>query len=67
MFDLILLVIDFILFILSFTYLFLDLGSYKGEKGKNLKGTFIPKRSKYALLFGLLALLLAVINSLFYV
>ncbi len=67
MFNLILSVIDFILFILSFTFLFLDLDSYRGEKGKDLKGNVLPKRSKYALLFGLLALLVAVIHSLLYV
>jgi len=78
MFDLILLFIDVILFVLSFTFVIIDFKSYVGEKNmlekkyvgeKNeaLKGTFIPKKSRYALLFGLLALVLAVFNSLFYV
>ena len=67
MFNLILLFIDFTLFILSFVFIVLDLKSYKEEKNVELKGTVLPKRSKYALLFGLLALILAVIISLGYV
>jgi len=66
MFNLILLFIDVMLFILSFAYLIIDLKSYIEEKNEDAKGTFIPKRSRYALLFGLLALLLAVIISLGY-
>ncbi len=67
MFDLILLFIDVILFVLSFTFVIIDFKSYVGEKNEALKGTFIPKHSRYALLFGLLAIILAVFNSLFYV
>jgi len=66
MFDLILLFIDIILFILSFTYLFLDLESYQREKNEDSKSTVIPKRSRFALLFGLLALVVAVIISIGY-
>lgn len=67
MFDLILLFIDVILFVFSFVFVIIDIKSYEGEKNEALKGTFIPKHSQYALLFGLLALILAVFNSLFYV
>jgi len=67
MFDLILLFIDVGLFVSSFVFVILDIKSYIGEKNETLKGTFIPKQSRYALLFGLLALIIAVLNSLFYV
>jgi len=66
MFDIILLFIDVALFISSFVFVILDLKSYIGEKNDSLKGTFIPKQSRYALLFGLLALIIAILNSLFY-
>ena len=67
MFDLILLFIDVALFVSSFVFVILDFKSYTGEKNEALKGTFIPKQSRYALLFGLLAVIIAVLNSLFYV
>ncbi|TKJ24301.1 MAG: hypothetical protein CEE43_01040 [Promethearchaeota archaeon Loki_b32] len=67
MFDLILLFIDAGLFVLSFIFVIIDFKSYVGEKNETLKGTFIPKQSRYALLFGLLAIIIAVLNSLFYV
>ena len=67
MFDLILLFIDVALFVSSFVFVILDVKSYIGEKNEALKGTFIPKQSRYALLFGLLALIIAILNSLFYV
>ncbi len=67
MLTIIFLFIDFTLFILSFVFIILDLGSYKQERNEELKGTIIPKRSKFALLFGLLALVLAVITSLGYI
>ncbi len=67
MFDLILLFIDVALFVSSFVFVILDIKSYEGEKNEALKGTFIPKQSRYALLFGLLAVIIAVLNSLFYV
>ena len=66
MFNLILLFIDIILFILSFAYLFLDLESYRREKNEDSKSTVIPKRSRFALLFGLLALVVSVIISIGY-
>ncbi|MFX1592916.1 MAG: hypothetical protein ACFFB6_13600 [Promethearchaeota archaeon] len=64
---LILLFIDIILFILSFAYLILDVESYRREKNEDSKSTVIPKRSRFALLFGLLALIVAVIISIGYV
>ncbi len=67
MFNLILLFINFTLFVLSFVYLILDLKSYKQEKNEDFKATVIPKRSKFALIFGLLALILAIIISLGYI
>ena len=67
MFDLILLFIDVALFVSSFVFVILDVKSYIGEKNEALMGTFIPKQSRYALLFGLLAVIIAVLNSLFYV
>lgn len=66
MFDIILLFIDTILFILSFVFVILDIKTYEGEEKEALKGTLIPKKSRFALIFGLLALILAVLNSLFY-
>ena len=66
MINLIFLFIDFTLFILSIVFIILDIKSYKLEKNEEQKGTVIPKRSKFALLFGLLALVLAVIISLGY-
>jgi len=66
MLNLIFLFIDITLFVLSFAYLFLDLESYRKEKNEELKSTVIPKRSRFALLFGLLALVVAVITSLGY-
>ncbi len=67
MFYLILLFINFTLFVLSFVYLILDIKSYKHEKNEDFKATVLPKRSKFALLFGLLALLLAIIISIGYI
>ena len=61
MFDIILLFIDITLFVLSFVFVILDIKSYEGEKKEALKGTIIPKHSRYALLFGLLALIVAVL------
>jgi hypothetical protein len=67
MLNLIFLFLDFTMFILSFVFIILDLKSYQHEKNEELKGTVITKRSRFALLFGLLALILAVIISLGYV
>ena len=66
MFDIILLFIDVALLVSSFVFVILDIKSYIGDKNEALKGTFIPKQSRYALLFGLLALIIAILNSLFY-
>jgi hypothetical protein len=66
MFNLILLFADVILFVLSFIFIILDVKSYENEKNEELKSTVIPKRSRYALLFGLLALVVSVIISLGY-
>jgi hypothetical protein len=55
------------MFVLSFIFLILDLESYEKEKNEDLKRILIPKRSKYALLFGLLALVGSVIISIGYV
>ncbi len=67
MLNLILLFLIIALFLLSFIYLILDLESYQLEKNEDSKRTFIPKRSRYALLFGLLALVSSVILSIGYV
>lgn len=67
MLNLILSIIDITLFVLSFAYLFLDLQSYRREKNEDSKSTVIPKRSRFALLFGLLALIVAVVLSIGYV
>jgi hypothetical protein len=67
MLNLILLFLIITLFVLSFIFLILDLESYQKEKNENSKRTIIPKRSRYALLFGLLALVSSVILSIGYV
>ena len=64
MFTIILLVIDFILFILSFVFVILDIKTYKESKNQQNIARKFPKRSAYSLMFGLLALILAVIISL---
>jgi hypothetical protein len=67
MLNFILLFLVIALFLLSFIFLFLDLESYQKEKNEDSKRTLIPKRSRYALLFGLLALVSSVILSIGYV
>ncbi len=67
MIDIILLFLDLTLFLLSFVYLIRDAKSYEGEETSEFKSNVLPKHSQYALMFGLLALVLAVVNSLFYV
>jgi hypothetical protein len=67
MLNLILLFLIITLFVLSFIFLILDLESYQKEKNEDSKRTLIPKRSRYALLFGLLALVSSVILSIGYV
>jgi hypothetical protein len=66
MLNLILLFLIIALFVLSFIFLILDLESYQKEKNEDSKRTYIPKRSRYALLFGLLALVTSVILSIGY-
>jgi hypothetical protein len=66
MLNLILLFLIITLFLLSFIFLILDLESYQKEKNVDSKRTLIPKRSRYALLFGLLALVSSVILSIGY-
>lgn len=66
MIDLILLSLGFIFFLLTFAFLLLDIKNYETEKNSGFKSTVLSKHSQYALMFGLLALMLAVINSLFY-
>jgi hypothetical protein len=66
MLDLILLFLIITLFVLSFIFLILDLESYQKEKNEDSKRTYIPKQSRYALLFGLLALVTSVILSMGY-
>ena len=67
MFNIILLFIDFIFFLLSIIFVILDVKSYQQEKNEDFNSTAIPKWSKYALLSGLLSLLVAVILSLGYI
>ncbi|MFW9827866.1 MAG: hypothetical protein ACFFEY_09755 [Candidatus Thorarchaeota archaeon] len=66
MFNLILLFLDVGLFVLSIVFLILDVKSYESEKNEEFKTTLISKRSRLALLFGLLALVVSVIVSLGY-
>ncbi len=63
---LILLFFDITLFLLSFIFLILDVDSYQNETNEDFKRTLIPKRSRYALLFGLLALVISVMMSIGY-
>ena len=67
MLDIIFLLADFALFLLSFIFLIRDVKSYEEEKNIDFKSTVLPKNSQFAIMFGLLALILAVINSLLYV
>ncbi|MFW9897145.1 MAG: hypothetical protein ACFFD7_15175 [Candidatus Thorarchaeota archaeon] len=64
MLGLILLFIDFVLFLLSFVSIILDISKYKENKYEDLPTNKFPKWSARSLLFGLLALILAVIVSL---
>ncbi len=67
MIDIIFLILDFVLFLLAFTFLIRDVKSYEKEQTTDFKSTVLPKHSQYAIMLGLLALVLAVINSLFYI
>ena len=64
MLDLILLFLNFPLFLLSFVFIILDIRNYKENKYKDLSTNKLPKRSSYSLACGLLALIIAVIISL---
>ena len=66
MFNLILLFIDIILFILSFVFIILDNKSYINKEDKEIDLKEIPKFSKYALMCGLLALVVMIIVSFGY-
>ena len=66
MLDVIFTFLCFIFFLLTFAFIMLDSKSYEAEKNSGFEATILSKNSKYSLLFGLLALLFAVINSLFY-
>jgi hypothetical protein len=66
MLTLILLILNFTLFILGFIFIILDLKNYTENRYSNLKGNELPKLSSRSLLFSLLALILAVVVSLAY-
>ena len=63
MLDLILLFVNFTLFTLSFVFVLLDIKNYTENKYKDLDTNKLPKLSSRSLLFGLLALIIAVIIS----
>ncbi len=67
MIDIILLFVGVFFFLLTFVFLLLDIKNYEAEKNSGFKSNLLSKHSQYALLFGLLALVIAVLNSLFYV
>lgn len=64
LFALILLTLDFVLFLLSFIYIILDLKNYEANRYDDLETTKLPKLSSRSLLFSLLALFSAVILSI---
>ena len=63
MLNIILLSLDFVLFVLSFVYIILDIKNYQEDRYKDLEKNQLPKMSSRGLLFGLLALIFAVIFS----
>lgn len=63
MLDIILLFLNFALFTLSFVFVILDIRNYNENKYKDLETNKLPKLSSRSLLFGLLALIIAVIIS----
>ena len=63
MLDLILIFLNFTLFMLSFVFVILDIRNYNENKYKDLETNKLPKLSSRSLLFGLLALIIAVIIS----
>ncbi|MBY8990373.1 MAG: hypothetical protein KGD58_06430 [Candidatus Lokiarchaeota archaeon] len=66
MFVLILLVLEALLFVLSFVFIILDIKNYKENQYEDLKSNELPKRSSQSLLFSLLAIVVAIIASLAY-
>jgi len=66
MFALILLFLEFILFTLSFVFIFLDIKNYKENRYEDLRSNELSKRSSQSLLFSLLAIVVAIITSLAY-
>ena len=66
MFALILLFLEFILFTLSFVFIFLDIKNYKENRYEDLRSNELSKRSSQSLLFSLLAIVVAIITSLVY-
>ncbi|MFX1427733.1 MAG: hypothetical protein ACFFBE_14865 [Promethearchaeota archaeon] len=62
----ILLFLDMALFLLSFVYIILDMKNYENNRYEDLKANKLPKFSSRSFLFSLLALVVAVINSLAY-
>ena len=66
MFVLILLVLEALLFVLSFVFIILDIKNYKENQYEDLKSNELPKRSSQSLLFSLLSIVVAIITSLAY-
>ena len=66
MFVLILIVLEALLFVLSFVFIILDIKNYKENQYEDLKSNELPKRSSQSLLFSLLAIVVAIISSLAY-
>ncbi len=66
MFALILLFLEFILFTLSFVFIFLDIKNYKENRYEDLRSNELSKRSSQSLLFSLLSIVVAIITSLAY-
>jgi hypothetical protein len=64
LFVLILLFLDFVLFLLSFTYILLDIKNYEANRYDDLETTKLPKLSSRGLMFSLLALFSAVFLSI---
>ena len=66
MFVLILLVLEALLFVLSFVFIILDIKNYKENQYEDLKSNELSKRSSQSLLFSLLSIVVAIIASLAY-
>lgn len=63
---LILIFLEFVLFMLSFIFIILDIKNYRENRYEDLKANKLPKRSSQSLMFSLLGLVVAVITSLAY-